>query len=77
MGGKKVDHPLNPVTSTTSDEEVSLAADTQSRPGAQIHPLVDLGLTALSEIPKVLLEVPKCLLHAFDPPAWNIGTPFA
>jgi hypothetical protein len=77
MGGKEVEGGMNPVSSATSYEEVGLTADTQGGPRAKIYPLVEFWLATLPDVPKVLFEAPKRVLHDQFPVALNTGTPFA
>jgi hypothetical protein len=67
MGGEQVDHPLKPVSTTTSDHKVGRAADTQRRPRAQIHPLVNLRFPAFADCAEVLFEVRGTVLHETHP----------
>jgi hypothetical protein len=56
VGGEQVDHPLKPVSTTTSDQKVGRAADAQRRPRAQIDALVDLRFAVFAERSEVLFE---------------------
>ena len=56
VGGEQVDHPLKPVSTTTSDQQIGRATDAERRPRAQIDPLVDLRFTAVAERAEVLFK---------------------
>jgi hypothetical protein len=77
VGRKEVEGCLNPVSSTTTDQQVGLAAYAEGSPRPEVYPLVKLGLTPLSNVSEVLFEVSKGVLHDFFPPALDVGTTFA
>ena len=56
VGGEQVDHPLKPVSTTTSDQQIGRATDAKRRPRAQIHPFVDLRFAAVAEGAEVRFE---------------------
>ncbi|MCW8985093.1 MAG: hypothetical protein OQK55_07095 [Thermoanaerobaculales bacterium] len=63
MGSEYVEGPLKPVSTATSDEKVGQATDAESRPGSQIHTLVDLWLTVFPKISEVLFEIGRPVQH--------------
>jgi hypothetical protein len=73
MGGEYVEGPLKPITTATSDEEVRQAAYSESRPGAQIYPLVDLRLAVFPNTSEVLFEIRRSVQHekTHPPEIWH------
>jgi hypothetical protein len=67
VGGEQVDHPLKPVSTTTSDHQIGRATDAKSRPCPQIDPLVNLRLAAFAEGTEVLFEARGTVLHESNP----------
>ena len=56
VGGEQVDHPLKPVSTTTSDQQIGRATDAKRRPRAEIDSLVDLRFAAVAKRAEVLFE---------------------
>ena len=63
MGGEDVKGPLKPVSTTTSDEEVSQTTNSESGPGSQIYTLVDFRLTVFPNTSEVLFEIGRSVQH--------------
>jgi hypothetical protein len=63
MGGEHIKSPLKPISTTTTDEKVSQAADSESSPGSQIYALVNLRLTIFPNTSEVLFEIGRSVQH--------------
>jgi hypothetical protein len=63
MSGKDVKSPLKPISTTTSDEEISQTTNPESRPRSKIYAFVDLRFTVFPNTSEVLFEIGRPAQH--------------